>query len=93
VLDDLKQHAVEPKELEKAKNQEIAGVILGRETDEEKAVALAAATVIGKNPDLVNTEFQRFLNVTAADIYRVAKDYFVREHATILLITPAPAAQ
>jgi zinc protease len=93
VLDGLKEHAVEPRELEKAKNQEISGVILGRETDEEKAVALAAATVIGKNPDLVNTELQRFLNVTSADIYRVAKDYFVREHATVLLVTPAPAAQ
>ena len=39
---------VDAKELEKAKNQEISGFILGRDTDEEKAVALASAAVIGK---------------------------------------------
>src|SRR5271154_5892107 len=40
ILDELKAQPVETKELEKAKNQEISGFILGRDTDEEKAVAL-----------------------------------------------------
>ena len=48
MLDGLKTELVGPKELEKAKNQEIAGFILGRDTDEEKAVALEEAAVIGK---------------------------------------------
>ena len=68
VLDGLKDKPVDAKELEKAKNQEISGFILGRDTDEEKAVALAEAAVIGKNPDLVNTELGRYLTVTPADI-------------------------
>ena len=89
VLDGLKKQPVDAKELEKAKNQEISGFILGRDTDEEKAVALASAAVIGKDPDLVNTELDRYLKVTPADIQRVAKEYFVPEHATVLLITPA----
>src|SRR5580700_9050880 len=46
VLDGLKAAPPEAKELEKAKNQEIAGYVLGRDTDEEKAVALASAAVI-----------------------------------------------
>jgi zinc protease len=92
VLDGLKSQPVDAKEFEKAENQEIAGFILGRDTDEEKAVALENAAVIGKNPDLVNSELDRYLKVTPADIQRAAKEYFVQQHATVLFMTPgAPA--
>jgi predicted Zn-dependent peptidase len=45
--------------------------------------------VIGKNPDLVNSELDRYLKVTPADIQRAAKEYFVQQHATVLFMTPA----
>ncbi|MGH9714521.1 MAG: M16 family metallopeptidase [Candidatus Acidiferrales bacterium] len=93
VLDQLKAEPVGAKELEKAKNQEISGFILGRDTDEEKAVALGAAAVVGKNPDLVNTELDHYLKMTAADLERVAKEYFVPQHATVLIVTPAAPAR
>jgi zinc protease len=94
ILDGLKTQPVSDTDLQKAKNQEISGFILGHDTDEQKAVALENAAVIGKNPDLVNTELDRYLQVTPEDIERVAKEYFVPEHATILTITPAaPPAQ
>ena len=94
ILDGLKNQPVSANELQKAKNQEISGFILGRDTDEQKAVALAGAAVIGKNPDLVNTELERYLKVTPEDIERVAKEYFVPQRATILTIKPAaPPAQ
>jgi len=89
VLDGLKTQLVEPNELEKAKNQRIASTILGRDTDEEKAVALAEAAVLGKDANLVNTELDNYLKVTAEDIQRVAKEYLVSQHATNLVITPA----
>jgi zinc protease len=89
VLDTLKSQPVDAKEFEKAENQEIAGFILGRDTDEEKAIALENAAVIGKNPDLVNSELDRYLKVTPADIQRAAKEYFVQQHATVLFMTPA----
>jgi zinc protease len=92
VLDELKAAPVEVKELEKAKNQEISGFILGRDTDESKAIALGAAAVIGKNPDLVNTELDRYLKNTAADLQRVAKEYFVPQRSTVLIVTPAAPA-
>jgi zinc protease len=94
VLDGLKTAPVETAELAKAKNQEIAGFILGRNTDQEKAEALGLASVVGKDSNLVNTELDRYLSATLADIQRVAKQYFVLEHATVLLVTPqAPAKQ
>jgi len=93
VLDGLKDKPVDAKEFQKAENQEIAGFILGRDTDEEKAEALASAAVIGKNPDLVNTELDRYLKVTPAEIERVAKEYFVPQRATILIVKPAAPPQ
>jgi zinc protease len=93
VLDGLKSQPVDATELQKAKNQEISGFILGRDTDEEKAVAIESAAVIGKNPDLVNTELERYLRVTPEDIQRVAKEYFVPQRATFLIIKPAAPAR
>lgn len=93
VLDALKTQSVETKEIEKAKNQKISEFILGRQSDEEKAFALVNAAVIGKNPDLVNTDLARYLKVTPEDIQRVAKEYFVTQHATVLFITPARPAR
>ncbi|HLX84652.1 MAG TPA: pitrilysin family protein [Terriglobales bacterium] len=89
VLDELKTKPVEAREFDKAENQEISGFILGRNTDEEKAVALGAAAVIGKDPDLVNTELGHYLKLTPADMQRVATEYFVPQHATVLLVKPA----
>jgi zinc protease len=93
VLDQLKAEPVGAKELEKAKNQEISGFILGRDTDESKAVALGSAAVVGKNPDLVNTELDQYLKNTAADLQRVAKEYFVPQRSTVLIVTPTAPAQ
>jgi zinc protease len=89
VLDELKTKPVEAREFDKAENQEISGFILGRNTDEEKAVALGAAAVIGKNPDLANTELGHYLKLTPADVQRAAEEYFVAKHATVLLVKPA----
>jgi zinc protease len=94
ILDGLKTQPVAASELQKAKNQEISGFIRGRDTNEQKAVAIENAAVIGKNPDLVNTDLDRYLKVTPEDIERVAKEYFVPQLATILTIKPAgPPAQ
>jgi zinc protease len=90
VLDRVKQQ-VDLKELEKAKNQEISQFILGRETDQEKASAIGEAAVIGKDPNRVNTELRLYLKLTAADLERAAKEYFVQQHSTVLLVNP-PAA-
>ncbi len=89
VLDGLKKEPVDAMELQKAKNQEISSFILGRDTNESKAVALAAATVIGKDPNLVNTELDRYLKATPADIQRVADKYFILQQATVLFVSPA----
>jgi zinc protease len=92
VLDAMKTTAVSPSELEKAKNQEIASFILGRETTKEKADALGRYTVIGKNPNLINSDLGNYLKVTSADIERVAREYFSSARATVLTVEPPKGA-
>ena len=41
-----------------------------------------------KDPELVNTELQRFLDVTPQDIQRVARKYFVPENKTVVEVYP-----
>jgi zinc protease len=92
VLDGMKTTAVSTQELEKAKNQEIAAFILGRETAKDKADALGRYSVIGKNPNLINTDLSNYLKVTAADLQRVARLYFTSTHATVLTVEPPQGA-
>ncbi len=91
VLGSLKAQPMDAKELEKAKNQMISSFILGRQTDQAKADAIGNAAVIGKDPNLVNSQLEHFLKVTPEDIQRVSKEYFAKERETVLLVS-APAA-
>jgi zinc protease len=91
VLGSLKAQPMDAKELEKAKNQIISSFILGRQTDQAKADAIGNAAVIGKDPNLVNSQLEHFLKVTPEDIQRVSKEYFAKERETVLLVS-APAA-
>jgi zinc protease len=94
VLDGMKNAPVSPQELEKAWNQEIAGFILSLGTDKGRADAMGRYAVIGKDPNLINTDLGNYLKVTAADIERVASKYFAPTRATVLTVEPpkAPAA-
>ena len=88
VLDSLKTTPVDPKDLEKAKNQEIAADVLRRQTVHSKGEALGMCAVIGKDVNLFNTELDRYLKVTAADIQKAARTYFVPTQRTVLIVEP-----
>src|SRR5712692_5517345 len=92
VLERMKAQSVDAKELEKSKNQEIAAFILGRETMQHKADALGRYAVLGKDPGLINTELRRYLQATPADIQRVAREYFIPQRRTVLVVEPPKEA-
>ncbi len=91
VLEQMKEQPVSEHELTKAKNQVLATSIFAREGDQQTADTLGFAAVIGKDPELVNQEAERYLTVTPKEIQRVAREYFVVGRMTVLYIT-APAA-
>lgn len=86
VLQQMKSDPVEAKELEKARNQQIAGFILGRQTMQDLASALGRDAVIGGDAELTNTDLERFLRVTPQDIERVAREYFTTARRTTLIV-------
>lgn len=93
VLTQIKSQPVSSEELKKVRNQAISQFILGRETDQEKGDAIGSAEVIGKNPNLVNTDLGRYEAVTAAAIQQAAVKYFVPQHETVLFYLPEKQTQ
>jgi zinc protease len=84
----LKYEPVSAEELNKAKNQILREFILSRETVKTRAEELGYDSVVLRDAELVNTEWTRFLSVSAEDIQRVANKYFVPENATIVEVLP-----
>jgi zinc protease len=87
----LQDAPVSAAELEKAKNQVIAGELRQRETNLGKSQALGDAAVLFGDPNRVNTELDKLQGVTAADVQRVAKKYFTPENRYVFTYLPESA--
>ncbi|MEO7274975.1 MAG: pitrilysin family protein [Vicinamibacterales bacterium] len=88
----LKTEPISANELEQAKNQFARDYILGRESNADKARALAHAVVIHNDIKTADAEFDIFMNTTTADVQRVAKSYFTAENRLVMTIMPRGAA-
>jgi len=93
-LEKIKTAPVTDKELETAKNQILrtlfaSGSYSSLQRCVGRAEILAENTLFYGNPNLLDEDLQRYLNVTAADIQRVAKQIFTKEGTTLMDIVPA----
>jgi zinc protease len=88
----LKREPVSAAELQRAKNQWARDYILSRETIQEKAMHLAHAAVIHNDIGTADGEFDIFMNVTTADMQRVAKTYFNEANRVVLHVLPSGGA-
>jgi zinc protease len=88
VLEGMKREPVPGEELDKAKNQIVARFIIGRQSVQEKADALGAASVLFDDPEHYNTELARYQRVTAEDVQRVCQTYLVASNETRVWIAP-----
>jgi zinc protease len=76
------------------KNQFARDYIIGRESNQQKAMQLAHAIVIHQGDlSTADGEFDIFMNTTAADVQRVARTYFTPQNRTVLTILPGQAQQ
>ena len=80
----LKREPVLASELQRAKNQWARDYIIGRESIQDKAMHLAHAAVIHNDITTADGEFEIFMNVSAADIQRVARTYFNETNRVVL---------
>jgi zinc protease len=79
-------------ELQRAKNQFARDYIVGRESNQDKALHLAHAAVIHNDIKTADGEFDIFQNVTADDVQRVARTYFRPENRLVLMLMPSGKA-
>ncbi len=92
-FDTLKTEPVSEHELERAKNQFMRDYIIGRETDEQKALHLAHAAAIHSDITRADAEIDIFEKLTTADVQRVARTYFTPNNRTVLYILPKGAGR
>jgi predicted Zn-dependent peptidase len=94
-LDRLKTEPITEHELQRTKNQFARDYILGRESNQQKALQLSHAVVIHNDIRTADGEFDIFQNITVADVQRVARTYFKPENRLVLTILPngRPGAQ
>lgn len=88
-LDRLKTEPVPEAELLKGKNQILRDFVLSRQSTQSLGEELGYAAIVLKDPGLLDTELDRFMNVTAQDIQRVARKYFVPENLSVVEVYPA----
>jgi zinc protease len=88
-LDRLKAEPISEHELQRTKNQFARDYILGRESDQQKALQLGHAAVIHHDITTADREFDIFQNITAADVQRVARTYFTAQNRMVLTIMPS----
>jgi len=88
-LERLKAEPISDRELERAKNQFARDYILGRESDQQKALQLAHAVVIHNDITTADGEFEIFQKITAADVQRVARTYFTEQNRVVITILPS----
>jgi predicted Zn-dependent peptidase len=87
----LKREPVSDGELQRAKNQWARDYIVGRESNQDKALHLAHAVVIHNDIGTADGEFDIFMGVSRADLQRVAKTYFNDTNRVVLHIMPRGA--
>jgi zinc protease len=87
----LKTEPITDHELQRTKNQFARDYVLGRESNQQKALQLAHAVVIHSDIKTADGEFDIFQNISIADVQRVARTYFRPENRMVLTIMPAKA--
>ena len=87
-LERLKNEPISDAELQQAKNQFARDYIIGRESNQQKALHLAHAIVLHDDVKTADGEFDIFMNITAADVQRVARKYFTPQSRLNLWILP-----
>ncbi|HKQ78206.1 MAG TPA: pitrilysin family protein [Blastocatellia bacterium] len=88
-IERLQRQPVADWELDKAKNSLRLGLIQLLRNSRNRAELLSAYAVFYNDPNLINTQFQKFAAVTKADLQRVARKYLKSSNRTVAIIAPA----
>ena len=93
IIERLQGKPLSSKELQKAKDQVLFELASDRETSKDLAEQLGYDTVVLDDPELINTEAEQFLVVTAEQVQAAARKYFVRNNLTLLEVHPGQTGE
>ena len=79
-------------ELQKARNAARSSFIGQLGSTLNRAIQLSENAIAYNDPGRINTRAAEIAKVTAADVQRVAKQYLVENHRTVVITTPKGAA-
>ena len=89
----LQNELISDRELQKLRNQIEVEAISGYGSVAGIAEALATNEMFLGDANLINTETQRYLDVTKEDIQRVAREYYTPDNRVILYWLPEPSSR
>jgi zinc protease len=87
----VKKDGVTEAEMEKARAQFRRRQIQSRQTDLYTAIRIGEYAVKFNDPDLINTIFDKFNAVTAAQVKEAADKYLIVRQQAVVIDLPAPA--
>src|SRR5215470_4109292 len=85
----LQREPIADWELEKAKNTARRNSIQSLQSSLGTAIRLSEYAVFYNDPNLINTQFQKFASVTKDDVQRMAQKYLKPSNRTVAITTPA----
>ena len=88
----LKAGPIEAWEIEKARNSAKRAFLASINISLSRAIMLSQLAVYYDDPGLINTRYERLSSITAADVQRVATQYFTPGNRTVVITNPKPAA-
>jgi predicted Zn-dependent peptidase len=86
----IQNEGVDMKEMERARTLLRSERITSLQSSLHRAQLLGQYEILDGKPELINTDLEKFLAVTPAQIQAVAKKYLTPERRSILDIIPAP---
>jgi predicted Zn-dependent peptidase len=88
-LEQMKREPISEHELQRTKNQFARDYLLGRDSNQQKALHLAHAAVMHNDVTTADGEFDIFQSITAEQVQKVANTYFTKENRLVLTIMPS----
>ncbi|WP_116109142.1 M16 family metallopeptidase [Lewinella sp. IMCC34191] len=92
-IDRMKNELITDRELEKLRNQIEVSAISGYGSVAGIAESLAYNEMFLGDANLINTETDRYMEVTKEDIQRVAREYYTDDNRVLLYWLPQPSSR
>jgi predicted Zn-dependent peptidase len=92
-FENVKTSGVTAAELDKVRMQDRREEAQDLASTLNRARSLGRDAVYFRDPNLINTELDKYDTVTPADVQRVAKQYLIVPHRTVVLTIPQARTQ